>query len=378
MRFKELRDPDRLHALIDAMLLIETDAALSSLLRQIVATATELAGARYGALGVLARDGTTLSEFITWGIGPEERSALGPPPSGKGILGETIRGAKPLRIENLSQHASSVGFPQGHPPMQRFLGVPVVTRDGHIWGNLYITETLSGEPFSDDDELLLATFGRVAGSVIDQSNLRRELRELSVAEERERLARDLHDTVIQRLFGVGLGLQMALPLLQDDEARSRVNLALDELNETIHDIRTTIFEIDQDDATLHSLHYRATALTNEVGSRLGVRAKLDMQAGLSEQVSDHCAHHAIQALREILTNVVRHSEATQVHVTMTLEGEYLVLSVTDNGVGFDNVSGFGRGLRNLASRAQDLGGHFDIESNPGSGTLVSWTVLKEA
>src|ERR1700731_4062747 len=234
MRFKELRDPDRLHALIDAMLLIETDAALSSLLQQIVATATELAGAKYGALGVLARDGTTLSEFITWGIGPEERLALGPPPSGKGILGETIRGAKPLRIEDLSPHASSAGFPGGHPPMQRFLGVPVVTRDGHIWGNLYITETLSGEPFSDDDELLLATFGRVAGSVIDQSNLRRELRELSVAEERERFARDLHDTVIQRLFGVGLGLQMALPLLQHDEARARVNLALDELNETIH------------------------------------------------------------------------------------------------------------------------------------------------
>jgi signal transduction histidine kinase len=257
------------------------------------------------------------------------------------------------------------------------LGVPVITRDGHVWGNLYVTEPLSGEPFSHDDELLLETFGRVAGSVIDQSNLRRELRELSVAEERERLARDLHDTVIQRLFGVGLGLQMALPRLNDDDARARVNLALDELNETIHDIRTTIFEIDQDRATEDTLRQRATALTNEVGHRLGVEAQLQMQAGLSQEVNEHCAHHTIQALREILSNIVRHSEATHVEVELNGEGKFLVLKVHDNGVGFDNGTGIGRGLRNLATRAHDLGGECVIESSVGSGTLVTWTALKK-
>jgi signal transduction histidine kinase len=262
--------------------------------------------------------------------------------------------------------------------MSRFLGVPVVTRDGHVWGNLYITEPIDGEPFNYDDELLLATFGRVAGAVIDQSNLRRELRELSVAEERERLARDLHDTVIQRLFGVGLGLQMAVPLLEDDVARNRVNLALDELNETIHDIRTTIFEIDQDRATEDTLRHRATALTNEVGSRLGVEAELTMETGLSQQVNEHCAHHTIQALREILSNIVRHSEATHVEVNLSGDGDFLTLRVHDNGVGFDNVSGFGRGLRNLATRAQDLGGECVIESSVESGTLVTWTALKKA
>jgi len=378
MKFRELRDPERLHALIDAMLLMETEAALSSLLRQIVSTATELAGARYGALGVLARDGATLQEFITFGFEGDEGATIDHPPTGQGVLGETIRGGVPLRIDDLSHHAGSVGFPEGHPPMNRFLGVPVVTRDGHIWGNLYITEPLNGEPFSYDDELLLATFGRVAGAVIDQSKLRRELRELSVAEERERLARDLHDTVIQRLFGVGLGLQMALPLLGDEAARNRVNLALDELNETIHDIRTTIFEIDQDRATEDTLRQRATALTNEVGSRLGVEATLTMQSGLSQEVNEHCAHHTIQALREILSNIVRHSEATHVEVDLSGDEDFLVLRVHDNGVGFDNVSGFGRGLRNLLTRAQDLGGACVIESNVGSGTLVTWTALKKA
>ena len=378
MKFRELRDPDRLHALIDAMLLMETDAALGSLLRQIVETATELAGARYGALGVLARDGTTLAQFITCGLQEGEGAGIAHAPTGEGVLGQTIKGAKALRIDDLAHHVGAVGFPEGHPPMNRFLGVPVETRNGHIWGNLYVTEPLNGQPFSHDDELLLETFGRVAGSVIDQSNLRRELRELSVAEERERLARDLHDTVIQRLFGVGLGLQMVLPLLDDDGARHRVNLALDELNETIHDIRTTIFEIDQDRATDDTLRHRATALTNEVGSRLGVQADLTMQAGLSQEVNEHCAHHTIQALREILSNIVRHSEATHVEVDVSGEGEFLVLRVHDNGVGFDEVSSAGRGLRNLVTRAQDLGGRCVVESAIGSGTLVTWTALKKA
>ncbi|MDE3093461.1 MAG: GAF domain-containing sensor histidine kinase [Acidobacteriota bacterium] len=378
MKFRELRDPDRLHALIDAMLLMEADSPLGTLLQQIVTTATELAGARYGALGVLSRDGGSLSEFITHGLTPQEAARIGHRPTGKGVLGETIRVKSPLRIDDLTRHETSAGFPPGHPPMRRFLGVPVVTRDGHVWGNLYITEPLDDEPFSYDDELLLVTFGRVAGSVIDQSNLRRELRELSVAEERERLARDLHDTVIQRLFGVGLNLQMALPVMVNEQAKARLNQALDELNETIHDIRTTIFEIDQDRATEDTLRQRATALTSEVGNRLGVQAHLSMVSGLSQQVNEHCAHHTIQALREILSNIVRHSEATHVDVNIEDDGDFLVLSVRDNGVGFDGVSGAGRGLRNLATRAHDLGGECVIESDVGSGTLVTWTALKKA
>lgn len=378
MKFHELRDPDRLHALIDAMLLMETDAPLSALLQQIVTTATELAGGRYGAVGVLARDGTSLTGFYTHGLDDESAMAIAHPPTGKGVLGETIRAARPLRIDDLAGYAGAAGVPAGHPTMHRFLGVPVLARDGHVWGNLYITDPLSGEPFNDDDELLVATFGRVAGAIIDQANLRRELRELSVAEERERLARDLHDTVIQRLFGVGLGLQMVLPHLEDDAARERVNLALDELNETIHDIRTTIFEIDQDRATDDTLRQRASALTNEVDDRLGVQAELHMEAGLSQQVNEHCAHHTIQALREILSNIVRHSEATHVEVDLASDGAFLVLRVHDNGVGFDDHGGIGRGLRNLATRAHDLGGECVIDSSPGGGTLVTWTALKKA
>lgn len=360
------------------MMLMETDTALSTLLQQIVATATELAGARYGALGVLARDGQTLSEFITYGIGPVQTAQIGELPTGKGVLGELIRQHEPMRIDDLTNHPRSVGFPPGHPPMDRFLGVPVTTRDGHVWGNLYITEPFDDEPFSFDDELLLETFGRVAGALIDQSNLRRELRDLSITEERERLARDLHDTVIQRLFGVGLGLQVALPLIVNDEVRARVNSALDELNETIHDIRTTIFEIDHDRAIEDTLRHRIAALTDEVGARLGLRAELVMETGLSQEVNEHCAHHTIQALREILSNIVRHAHASIVRVELASDRDFLVLRVTDDGVGFDQISGYGRGLRNLATRAKDLGGDCVVDSHVGRGTQVTWTAMKKA
>ena len=376
MDFRDLRDPERLHALIDAMMLMDSDAALATLLQQIVAAAVELADARYGALGVLDRDGVHLREFITSGA-TEGEFLVDHPPIGRGVLAETTHHGGPLRVDDLRSHPGAVGVPDGHPPMHRFLGVPVVTRDGHVWGNLYVTEPRHGRPFDHDDETLLAMFGRVAGSLIDHANFRREYHELSVAEERERLARDLHDTVIQRLFGIGLSLQMALPAL-DEAPRERVNLALDELNETIHDIRTTIFEIDQDRATEDTLRQRATALVEEVGSRLGVEAHLVMETGLSQAVNEHCAHHTVQALREILSNVVRHSEATHVDVEINSDGPRLVLRVRDNGVGFDQANGPGRGLRNLASRAHDLGGDCEIRSHTGGGTLVTWTVLKEA
>ena len=103
-----------------------------------------------------------------------------------------------------------------------------------------------------------------------------------------------------------------------------------------------------------------------------------MEKGLSQQVNEHCAHHTIQALREILSNIVRHSEATHVDVEINSDGDFLVLRVRDNGVGFDRASGSGRGLRNLASRAHDLGGDCVVESRVGGGTLVRWTARKKA
>ena len=374
MAYHEIRDPERLHALIDAILLIEADANLDGLLGTIVETASRLVGAQYGALGVVAGDGKTLSRFITYGIDEGTRAAIGIEPHGHGVLGETVRRREPLVIDELSKYPSSVGVPAHHPPMERFLGVPVTTGDGQIFGNLYLTDPLDGDPFSDDDAQLVAAFGRAAGLVIDQATLRSHLRDLTLSEERERLARDLHDTVIQRLFGVGLALQISLASVLDDGVRSRINNVLDELDTTIHEIRTTIFEIDQEQATDATFQSRIAVLTNEVANRLGVRADLKIPTGIDDAIGPHCAHHTVQALREILSNIVRHSEASAVQIQVAVKDNLIEVVVRDNGVGFTPNLGPGRGLRNLASRARELGGDCTIKSEIGRGTMVRWTV----
>jgi signal transduction histidine kinase len=373
MAFHRINDPQRLHALLDAILLIEADANLTTLLKSIVESATNLVGATYGALGVLSKDGMTLSSFITHGVSESQRAAIGNAPKGLGLLGETIRVASPVRVEDIAKDPKSFGFPANHPPMKQFLGVPVLAGDGHVFGNLYLTEHVNGEPFSQEDEDLVAGFGRAAGLVIDQARLRSQVREISIIEERERLARDLHDTVIQRLFGVGLSLQLALSDSLDDGVRQRINTSLDELNETIHDIRTTIFEIDQEHDENVSLEDRIVALTSEVATRLGVKVHVQSLENLDELVTQHCAQHATQALREILSNIVRHAKAQHVEVGLSIEDNLLVLLVSDDGVGFvGNVSG-GHGLRNLTSRARDLGGDCFVDSEVGHGTQVRWT-----
>jgi signal transduction histidine kinase len=374
--FHKINDPERLHALIDAILLIETDADLDGLLSRIIETSCQLVGARYGALGVIDTDGTTLSRFITFGLDAEQRAAIGPEPKGHGLLGEIIRQRSTLRIDELADHPNSSGFPMNHPPMQRFLGVPVSTGDGHIFGNLYLTDPLDSEPFSEEDEQLTEAFGRAAGLVIDQELLRSNMRELTLSEERERLARDLHDTVIQRLFGVGLSLQTSLPAIVDDNVRNRINNVLDELDITIHEIRTTIFEIDQDRTGGQSLEERVYALSAEVESRLGVLVDVKIASGIDQDVGSQCAQHCVQALRKILSNVVRHSEATAVDIQIDTNDQLIEVIVHDNGIGFLPNVGSGRGVRNLSSRARELGGNCTIKSKIGGGTTVRWTAMR--
>ena len=371
--FHKINDPLRLHALIDAILLIEFDADLDELLERIIQAASQLVGAKYGALGVISGDGITLSRFTTYGIDPEQRAAIGPEPRGRGILGEIIRRRTSLRIDDLGTHEGSVGFPPNHPPMSRFLGVPVMTGDGHIYGNLYLTNPAEGPVFSEEDQQLIEAFGRAAGLVIDQAMMRSNLRELTLSEERERLARDLHDTVIQRLFGVGLALQTSLAMIENDVVRGRINNVLDELDTTIHEIRTTIFEIDQQLPVGDTLEDRVRALSHEVESRLGVHADVKIASDIAEFVGPHCAQHCVQAIREILSNVVRHSHASVVHLQLDTKGDLVEVIVRDNGIGFIPNVGAGRGLRNLVSRARELGGDCTIDSKIGSGTTVRWT-----
>ena len=358
------------------MLLIEADADLTDLLQLIVQTASELVGARYGALGVLGAQAPTLSRFVTYGVDPGTRERIGSDPHGRGVLGETTLATSPVRVDDLAQHPGAVGFPDHHPRMRHFLGVPVTTGDGHVFGNLYLADRSDDRPFDEDDEVLVEAFGRAAGLVIDQATLRHHLRELTLSDERERLARDLHDTVIQRLFGVGLALQLTLASNLEAADRERINRAVDELDATVQEIRTTIFEIDRDDVDGTNLAARVREMCDEVGARLGIKVALRLPPDTDLVTSSRCARHTLQALRETLANVARHAQASEADVELDVDGPWLTLLVRDNGVGFATTVGPGRGLRNLRSRARELGGDVTVEATPGRGTLVRWTAQR--
>ena len=159
--------PDNARALLDAVVAISSDLDLRTVLDRIVVAACQLTDATYGALGVIGRD-RTLVEFITHGVTEEQRRLIGDPPRGHGILGLLIEHPVPLRLEHLQEHPKSFGFPEHHPPMDSFLGVPVRIR-GTVFGNLYLTEKSDGRPFTETDEMLVDALATAAGFVVDNA-----------------------------------------------------------------------------------------------------------------------------------------------------------------------------------------------------------------
>ncbi len=168
--YHDIRDPEQLQALLDAVLDIESDLELSGVLRRVVESACGLTGARFGAIGVLDQSGGHLSEFVHFGMDDATVEGIGHLPSGKGILGLLIREPTPLRLADLSAHPDSVGFPAGHPPMHSFLGVPLRSR-GAVFGNLYLAEKRGGTEFSKNDESLVVALAAVARIAIDNARL---------------------------------------------------------------------------------------------------------------------------------------------------------------------------------------------------------------
>ena len=374
--FRRINDPERLQALIEAMLLIEADVDLPGVLRDIVQAAVDLAGARYGALGVLDETHTFLADFITVGVDVEVSAAIGELPQGHGILGVLIREPAPLQLTDIARHADSAGFPPHHPPMKSFLGVPVLVR-GIVYGNLYLCDKHEGTEFTDEDEDVVLALGTAAGLVIDKARLHSRLRELTLAEERERMARNLHDTIIQRLFAIGLGLQGTARLVPSEEGKARVEELIDELDVTVRQIRTTIFAISRShrSASNQGLRREILDVVDEATGRLGLDVRIDFKGPIDTAVGTTTGEHLLFSLREAISNVVRHAGASHADVEVSVESDVLVLRVADDGVGItEEQGGVGRGLANLRERAKLLGGTCQIHPRPEGGSELEWSV----
>src|SRR5271166_3354283 len=265
--YRRISDPAKLQQLIQAVLLVEADLSLPVLLQHLVEVACGLVDARYGALGVLDPRGTGLEDFIAVGLDADEKAAIGDPPTGRGVLGLVKDDPVPLRLADLSSHPDSFGFPPHHPPMTSFLGVPVRVRD-QVYGNLYLTDKQGASEFSDEDGSMVSALAVAAGLAIEKARLNIRIRELTLVEDRDRIARDLHDTVIQRLFAIGLSLQSSARMAATPDLSARILAAIGEIDDTIRQIRTSIFELESDPEEL-GLRRNLIDLVNELEPFIG-------------------------------------------------------------------------------------------------------------
>jgi signal transduction histidine kinase len=373
--YHQIDDPEKLRALLDAVLLIESDIELPAVLRHIVEVASTLVDARYGALGVIDESGTSLSEFVTVGFDQETIDGIGNLPEGAGILGLLILDPTPIRLADLSEHPDAAGFPPGHPPMRSFLGVPVKIRD-RVFGNLYLTEKRGASEFSDVDMELMTALAGAAGIAVENARLHARVQRLTVAADRERIARDLHDTVIQRLFATGLALQSSLPLVDNPDLRDRLEDAIADLDDTIRQVRTTIFSLEPPTTAERGVRAKVLEICADAARSLGFEPEVRFVGPIDRRVTNEMATELMATLREALTNVARHADARHTEVELSVHDD-LHLKVLDDGIGAgtDATSeSMGKGLRNMADRAEALGGSFELLSRPGGGTELSWRV----
>jgi len=535
---------DRMHSLLEAVVAVASGLDLETTLKRIVEAAVGLVDARYGALGVIG-EGQRLAEFIPVGLDESAIGKIDHWPEGHGLLGLLIRDSRPLRLADISSHPDSSGFPEGHPPMQGFLGVPVRVRD-EVFGNLYLTEKRGGDDFTEDDEAVLVALGAAAGVAIENARLyeaarrqqrwmqanaevatsllsgadpdevlavvTRQVRELSNAdlvvlalpeqdtrrltirfadgdgadsarglvlpadrslsgyvlrsgeplavedfagnertaevvrepmghigpavlfplgaagdvrgvltvgrrrggmpfpeataevigsfavqagialelaarrsdaerlslyEDRDRIARDLHDLVIQRLYATGMSLEGTVPMITRPETATRVKRAVDAMDETIKDIRLTIFALQSRgrDSQLN-LREAIVGVVEEMTAPAGFAPSLRLGAKLNDRVRPEIAEDMLTALREALSNAARHAQASRIDVSVDIDAEgFLTMRVTDNGVGIP-PDGRRSGLRNLRQRAEKLGGELRLgpADADGGGTELVWRV----
>ncbi len=367
--FDRIDDPVKLRRLVQAILILDAELNLPVVLRRIIEEARDLVDAEYGALGVLTEDGRALDQFLTVGLSTEAEQAIGPRPTGRGVLGTLIVDDKPLRLANIADSPDSFGFPDRHPKMSSFLGVPVRVH-GEVYGNLYLTNKRRAEEFSEDDEELVLALAVAAGIAIENARLHSLVRDHALTEDRDRIARDLHDSVIQRLFAIGLSLQGTARLVERPEAVMRIGEAIDKLDETIRQLRKAIFDIELT-INKEGLHPKVLDLAHELRPVLGIHPQVSFSGPVDHVVSGQLAEEVLAVLREALTNVGKHAHATQVVVTIAA-GDELRIVVADDGDGMGEIQPGGLGLKNLRQRAERLGGSMEIGTSREGGTRLTW------
>jgi signal transduction histidine kinase len=370
-------------ALHEAILDISGELDVDVVLQKVVDRARRLLNARYGALAVYAADGS-IDRFLTSGLGSEERRRLGAPPVGKGLFAVVLRGGESLRLRDLGSHPNAAGFPPGHPPMRSLLAVPILSRSP--WrGNLYLADKEGKPAFDAEDERTLQRFAAQAALAIDAAHLHRQVRGLAIAEERQRIAHEMHDGLAQVLASVITGTQAVREYLRAGRIDEATNL-LDQLRAAAD---TTYTETREGILALRaagggngeSIDRILQDYVLDWQDRTGIDAGCSFDSGLA--LSSATELQLVRIVQEALSNVRRHSGATRVEIAFREEANGLLLTVHDDGRGFDpeagtRSAGSSFGLSTMRERAQSIGGRLEIVSGVDAGTRVELRLPKSS
>jgi two-component system, NarL family, sensor histidine kinase DevS len=369
-------DEGRLRRLIEVGRTLVSELDVDAVLGRVIDAARELTGARYAALGVLNADRTGLERFITSGLDEETRRHIGHLPEGRGVLGVLIDEPKPLRLANVADHPRSYGFPENHPQMSTFLGVPILIR-GQAYGNLYLTEK-EGRQFDEADEESIVVLADWAAIALDNARSIAEdrLRRTMEASERERKywARELHDETLQGLGALRLLLASALRRGTPEALTEAVQDAVDELLAEIDQLRALITELRP--AALDELGLAAAieALAERSSVTGGLEVTGDVmlaEGGDSTRLSPELESTVYRLVQEALTNVVKHARAERAEIRVSSRDNMIRVEVSDDGVGFDpDVRAPGFGLTGMRERLELVGGRLEISSAVGRGTTL--------
>jgi nitrate/nitrite-specific signal transduction histidine kinase len=385
MQERLARQNRELLALHEAGLDVSGELALDLVLQKVVTHATDLLGAHYGALSVPSPGGG-IEAFLTAGITAEQRALIGPPPVGHGLLAVVLEDGQRLRMSDLTQDPRSVGFPPHHPPMHSLLAVPIVSR-GRVLGNLYLAEKQGASEFSAGDEETLVRFATQAALAIDNARLHRRVRAVAISEERDRIAREMHDSLAQVLGYVNTKAQAVQELLkrgQTERAEAQVAQLGDAARAAYADVREGILALR---TSLGPGRTMVDALSEFLGAwqeQSDVHAELVVEpADASLDALPPAAElQLLRIVQEALANIRKHAAATHVEVRITAKDHEIETVIADDGRGFVAVplaDGRARpsddrtphfGLSTMRERAESVGGRLEIVSAASAGTRV--------
>ena len=354
------------------VLAVSSQLSVRDVLQMIVRSARSLAGARYAALGV-PDDAGSFAEFVVDGLSAREQAAIGPLPRHHGMLGVMLHEGKPLRLADIRADSRFWGWPETHPVLTDVLGVPIRAGD-HILGFIFAACKIEPGGFTERDERLVSLFAAHAAIALTNARLYERGRELSVLQERARLARDLHDAVSQKLFSVRVKAAAAAVLVDRDPAR-----AIDEIGSVAALAGQAQAELR---AVIDGLAPPELAAGGLAGSVRGYAllagrthaAEVLVRAGELPDLDPQRETALYRVAQEAIGNALRHSGSKQVTVSLTQRQRSVVLEVTDKGRGFDPRSLAGLGLASMRERAASVRGRLTVASEPGAGTRIRLSV----